>query len=241
MEYLKIKKAKKQIRADGTPYAVPLFITKNRKYGKVTSEQTISVKQPILVTGAHDSGKTRWMTRLHDNSAAIWGSKIKSPALFLDTLSPLSAWVDHPALSDWWDKHQTDPEKNIPPWQKLKQHDRAAALPLYCETTQAVLFIDDAHKLAGRKLQLARQCVMASKIFVIAASEEQRLPPNLRSVVMRREPQIFRLDSEVAYDATKIIMWIVIASCIVAGFWEGALVLGGLQALGSGRRSARPD
>lgn len=236
MEYLQIKKGKNQVRADGSPYAVPLFMTKNRKYGKVTSQQTISIKQPILVTGAHDSGKTRWLTRLHENSQAIWGSKIKSPALYLDTLSPLSAWIDNPALADWWNQQHPDTL-----WQKLKQHDRAEALPSYCQDTQAVLFIDDAHKLAGRKLQLARQCVMASKIFVLSASEEQRLPPNLRSVVMRREPQIFRLDSEVAYDATKIIMWLVIATCLAAGFWEGAAVLGGLQALGSGRRAARAD
>ena len=236
MEYLKIKNGKNQKRADGTHYAVPLFITKNRKYGKVTSEQAISVKKPILVTGAHDSGKTRWLMRLYENSTAIWGSKIKSPALYLDSLSPLSAWIDAPALAEWWDKQDPDT-----PWQKLKQHDRAEALPTYCQETKAVLFIDDAHKLAGRKLQLARQCVLASKIFVIASSEEQRLSPNLRSVVMRREPQIFRLDSEVAYDATKIIMWMVIATCIAAGFWEGAAVLGGLQALGSGRRAARAD
>ena len=50
--------------------------------------------------------------------------------------------------------------------------------------TKAVLFIDDAHKLAGRKLQIARQCVLASRVFVIAASEEQRLPPNLRIVLL---------------------------------------------------------
>ena len=236
MEYLKIKQGKNQLRANGTPYAIPLFITKNRKYGKVTSEQAISVKRPILVTGAHDSGKTRWLIRMHEKSQAIWGSKIKADALYLDTLSPLSAWIDAPALAQWWDQQNPDT-----PWQKLKQHDRAEALPDYCEDTRAVLFIDDAHKLAGRKLQLARQCVMASKIFVISASEEQRLPPNLRSVVMRRKPQIFRLDSEVAYDATKIIMWMVIAACIAAGFWEGAAVLGGLQALGSGRRSSRAD
>ena len=49
-------------------------------------------------------------------------------------------------------------------------------LPDYCRDTNAVLFIDDAHKLAGRKLEIARLCVMASKIHVIAASEEQRIP-----------------------------------------------------------------
>jgi len=99
------------------------------------------------------------------------------------------------------------------------------------------VFIDDAHKLSGRKLQLARECLLASRLFVISASEEQRIPPNLRNVILRREPQIFRLDSDVSYDATKILMWSIIALCIMAGAWEAALVLGGLH----GRRAARAD
>ena len=107
--------------------------------------------------------------------------------------------------------------------------------------TKAVLFIDDAHKLAGRKLQIARQCVLASRVFVIAASEEQRIPPNLRTIIMRRKPQVFRLDTEAAYDATHILMWIILASCLVIGWWEAALVIGGLKALGTGRRAARAD
>jgi len=94
VEYLKIKRAQKQLRADGSRYAIPLFVTKTKKYGKVTSEQTISRTQPIIVTGAHDSGKTRWLTRLHEHTAEIWGAKIKAAPLFLDTLSPLGAWCD---------------------------------------------------------------------------------------------------------------------------------------------------
>ena len=104
-----------------------------------------------------------------------------------------------------------------------------------------MLFIDDAHKLAGRKLEIARLCVLGAGIHVVTASEEQRIPPNLRAVLMRREPQIFRLDSEVAYDATSLLMWLFIAASMGVGFWEAALVMGGLKALGTGRRSARPD
>ena len=242
MEYLKIKHSQKQRRADGTPYAVPLFVTKNRKYGKVLSEKAISIKKPILITGAHDSGKTRWLTRLHEQAAAIWGSKTKVPPLYLNTISPLSAWIDNPALALWWDERPNPPPSNTrKSWKQLKQHERAEVLPLYCQETKALLFIDDAHKLSGRKLQLARECLLASRLFVISASEEQRLPPNLRSVILRREPQIFRLDSDVSYDATKILMWSIIAICIMAGAWEAALVLGGLQALGTGRRAARSD
>ena len=242
MEYLKIRRGQSQLRTDGSRYAIPQFVSKPHKGAKPTATQTISNKKPLLVTGAHDAGKTRWLTRLHERALEIWGAKYKTDPLYLDSLSPLSAWVDSPGLNPWWDKTQAElPEDEQILWKTLKQHARAEALPDYCRDTRAVLFIDDAHKLSGRKLQLARQCVLASRVFVIAASEEQRLPPNLRSVVMRRKPQIFRLGSEVAYDATHILMWGVIASCLVIGWWEAALVLGGLKALGTGRRAARAD
>ena len=230
MEYLKIRRTKKQLRADGSRYAVPMLITKSKKYGEVISEQAISRKKPIMVTGAHDAGKTRWLTRLHEHAAEIWGAKIKADPLFLDTLSPLAAWCDTPAVGKWWDEQQkTLAPDERQPWNKLKQYERSEALPAYCKDTGAVLFIDDAHKLAGRKLQLARRCAMASRLTVVAASEEQRLPPNLRPVLMRRDPQIFRLDTDVAYDATHILMWLILISCLAIGWWEAALVLGGLK------------
>lgn len=106
MEYLKIRRTKSQVRADGSRYAVPIFISKTRKYGKVTSEQSISVKQSVLVTGAHDSGKTRWLTRMHEHATEIWGAKNKAKPLYLDSLSPLSAWTDCTAIGKWWDTKQ---------------------------------------------------------------------------------------------------------------------------------------
>lgn len=256
MQYLKIRHGKNQVRADGTAYAVPLFVEKTRKYGHEIDQTAVTRKKPILVTGAHDSGKTRWLTRLYENAEPIWGAKIKADPLWLSALRPLAAWCDSPCVIDWWEKtrkleeaeqanegetpgsKKTDARK---PWSKLKQWERSEVLPDYCRDTGAVLFIDDAHKLAGRKLELARLCVMASKIHVIAASEEQRIPPNLRAVLMRRDPQIFRLDSEVAYDATSLLMWLFIAVSMGAGFWEISVVLGGLKALGTGRRSSTQD
>ena len=256
MQYLNIRKGKAQVRADGTAYAVPLFVQKTRKYGKVIDQTAVTRKKPILVTGAHDSGKTRWLTRMYEDAAAIWGAKIKSEPLWLSSTRPLAAWCDAPCVINWWEKcrreeedaqakdnQKSDNKKKDArvPWSKLKQWERSEVLPDYCRDTNAVLFIDDAHKLAGRKLEIARLCVMAAKIHVIAASEEQRIPPNLRAVLMRRDPQIFRLDSEVAYDATSLLMWAFIALSMGAGFWEVSVVLGGLKALGTGRRSSRDE
>jgi len=263
------------VRANGTAYAVPLFVKKTRKYGKIIDQTAVTRKKPILVTGAHDSGKSRWLTRLYEESEPIWGAKIKADPLWLGALSPLAAWCDSACVREWWDdcrkleeaelreqgdsngkattrsRGKTSNKNNKTkalvrkeprlPWSRLKQWERSDALPDYCRETNAVLFIDDAHKLTGRKLEIARLCVLSSKIHVVAASEEQRIPPNLRSVLMRRDPQVFRLDSEVAYDATSLVMWLFIAVSMGAGFWEVSLILGGLKALGNGRRSSAQD
>ena len=246
MEFLKIRRGTGQLRADGSRYAVPLYVTKTKRMGNTISEEPISTKRSILVTGAHDSGKTKWVERLYEHAREIWGTKSKTAPLYLNTLSPLAAWCDEPDLEKWWEglrvtEEAADPATARVPWKALKQHDRAEALPDYCKDTKAVLFIDDAHKLAGRKLQIARKCVLASRLFVIAASEEQRMPPNLRTVVMKRDPQIFRLDTDVSYDATNLFMWAVLIACLAAGWFEAAMVLGGLKMLGSGRRAARAD
>lgn len=246
MQYLRIRNSVRQVRADGSAYAVPLHVTKSRKYGKVISEKAISRKSPVLVTGAHDSGKTRWLMRLHEHAAGIWGAKHKAEPLWLGALRPLAAWCDAPFVEAWWEQIrkaevEAGAEDARKPWTKLKQWERAEVLPDYCRDTGAILFIDDAHKLSGRKLQIARLCALSARLYVVAASEEQRIPPNLRTVLMRRDPQIFRLETEAAYDATNLVMWVVIVACLGAGFWEASLVLGGLKALGSGRRASRSD
>jgi hypothetical protein len=127
------------------------------------------------------------------------------------------------------------------PWSKLKAWERAEALPDYLRDTGAVLFIDDAHKLAGRKLQIARECALTAKIWIASASDEQRIPPNLRSVMMRRDPQVIRLGSDVAYDATNVLTWVLALVLLASGAWEASIVVAGLKALSGGRLAARQD
>ena len=243
MQYLRIKKGKNLRRADGSPKARPLVMRKNRKYGEVLSEQSLSLKRPVLVTGEHDSGKTRWLERLHAEAEPIWGAKIKATPLWLATFRPISAWTDVPHLAQWWNQGpgaESD-EAAARPWSKLKAWERVDALPLYCEATGAVVFLDDAHKLSGRKLDIARRCIMAANIWVASSSQENRLPPSLRRLMLNREPQTYRLNSEVAYDATTALMWLMMAVAMGLGAWEISAVLGGLKLLGSGRKASRQD
>lgn len=219
-------------------YTTPVVKTKARKYGPVIDTEVICRKTPTLITGAHDSGKSRFLEKLHQEERNIWGKKIDAPALWLSPLRPIGAWSDAEHIADWWDKH---PDNAARPWKKLKAWERTETLPDYVRDTGAVLFIDDAHKLAGRKLQIARECALAARVWVASAADEQRIAPNLRAVMLRRDPKIIRLGSEVAYDATNILTWALAISLLAAGAWEASFVVAGLKALSSGRRAAKQD
>jgi hypothetical protein len=204
MEYLTIKRSKNLLRADGSRYAKPIVVTKTAKYGELISEKAISVRNPVLITGEPDSGKTRWIKRLHEHAMEIWGTKSRSEPLLLEARSPLSSWGNTPAVRAWWTQQQQNlPADQRKPWSALKQEQRSAALPAYCAETGAVLFIDDAHKLlGGHKLKLADQCLQSARLWVVAAYKEQRLPPELHQHIKQGEPQRFHLHfwNEVAAD-----------------------------------------
>lgn len=237
MKFLRIKGSVNRVRADGTPFKSATFVEKNRKYGTQISEQTISVKRPVLVTGAHDSGKSRFLKRLYTDERAIYGAKISAPALWLSALRPLTSWTDFPHVADWFNASKVNTKKLS--WSSLKQYEKVEQLPHYVAETKAVVFVDDAHKLSGRKLQIARECILAAHIYVISASDEQRIPPNLRGIVLRRDPQVFRLNTEVSYDMTQPLMWLAILFLVSIGFWEAGAVLGGLKYLSSGSRATK--
>lgn len=230
MQFLKIKKRQNADRAQA------IVIKKNRKYGEVLSEECISVKRPVLICGAHGAGKSYWLKRLVENRPRIW-AKSKGH-LRIEANKPLSSWSDDEAVEQWWNKSHPDDTE----WKKLKTPKKQDLLPQFLVENKGVLFIDDAHLLTGRKLQVARECVRAASIFVLTASDEGRLAPvGLRHEVLKAQPQIFRLSTDVAYDATPFVMWFVVFICVTMGQWEIAGVLGGLTALSRGRRATKQN
>lgn len=242
----------RQKSSNGNRRVTPVLKVKDRKYGPVVDTEIIGRKGPTLITGMHDSGKSRMLNKLHAEEREIFGAKIKSPAIWLGALQPLGAWSDAPHIGEWWDKRvaeQADrfPEKDevdrniLRPWAKLKAWEKTEALPDYVADTGAVVFLDDCHKLAGRKLQIARECAMAAKVWIASASTEARIPPNLRAVMLRRDPQIIRLGSDVAYDATNIFTWVLAVILIATGAWEAGFLVAGLKALAGSRLAAKQD
>lgn len=234
MQFLTIKNRHKQHHK-----AQAYVVKKSRKYGEVIEQTCIKTRKPVLITGAHASGKSYWITRLHKDAARIWSSRSEHAAVFLSATRPLTSWADGKHFEVWWALRDMPDEARH--WTKLKAYERQDALALYLKETGAVLFIDDAHSLSGNKLKVAQSCIRSAKIWIVTASDEGRLSPSLRKDVMMSEPQIFRLDSEVAYDATAILMWISILIAAGFGAYELAAVLGGLKVLGSGRRASKQD
>lgn len=233
MQYLTIKKLHK------TDKKQALVVRKTRKFGDVIDTTFIRTRQPVMIVGDNASGKSYWLNRLHKDASKIWSSRQSVP-IFLSATRPVSSWADGKHLEIWWALREQDSE-DPRHWTKLKAYERQDHLANYLKETGAVLFIDDAHKMTGSKMKVAQNCLRASKIFVLTTADEGRIPPSFRKDVMFSEPQIFRLDSDVAYDATSVMMWLFILIAAGFGAYEVAAVLGGMKALSGGRRASKQD
>lgn len=233
LKYLKIRRGS-QKRVDGSCYAHPQIITKRHRFDDPIETKYISRKAPIVIEGAASSGKSRMLHRLFSAHEDIWGAKSNAP-LLLSVSAPIGAWADSPDFEKWAIDSGF-------PFASLRIYQRIDLLPRYVAARSIVVFLDDAHLLTGgsRKGQIARDCIAAARVFVIACSAFNRLPPNLRDTVQRRaNVQTVQLSSDVAFDATNSLFWVLLFVLLAAGAMEAAVLLGALRMLGGGRWSSK--
>jgi hypothetical protein len=240
MRYVSIKRSRPF--ADGRETARAFLCEKDRKMEECTSIRHVSSRQPVVITGAHHSGKSYVLNRLHADAARLWAKRQASP-LLLSASAPVASWTDGEHLAAWWKERAGEPQEGEErvTWSRLKPHEKQRLLPIYLEEKKAVLFIDDAHLFTNgsNKGKLAQKCLRAAGVWVIAAADEGRLFPGLRQDVLRRKPQYIRLDSDVAYDATPVVIWLFITLAVGMGYWELAMVLGGMRMFAGGKRAAK--
>lgn len=227
MKMLMLRKGR--TRNDGTRAVVPIVRERGRKYGPILDERALSTRRDVLILGPNSAGKTRWLLRYHGKASEVWP---KRPAVLLRAVNPLLSWCEQPELQAW-------SAQQGKPWAKLRAWERADALVSWIESTGAVVLIDDAQLLTGRKADIALQCLRAARIAVISATEEGRIPVSLRLAIQTREPQRVALQSDAPYDMTVMVVWLLTILSLGAGAWQLAAVLGGLNLLGKGRRAAR--
>ena len=127
------------------------------------------------------------------------------------------------------------------PYAKIPAWKRCELLPKYLRATRAALFVDDAHKLTGRKLVIAKECIDRAHRVVLACNDENRLSPSIRRPFLETKPQEIRLTSEVAYDATHVLVWLFVALAMFAGSPELAALIGVFELMKGGRRASKQD
>lgn len=247
MLFLKLRGRRKSAD-DSTPKpgaVTPLIVDKPNRWSKRQTERALQRTRCQLISGGADSGKSRWLARLHSNASGIWGSKSKLPPIYLCAMSPLSSWIDQPHVEKWHDEtektnaYENDRRPRF--WHNLNQQQKADRLSEYLRLTGSILMIDDAHRLTGRKQKIALRCLSSARIWLLTTNHENRLPPAMRTSVERRSPQRTHLATDASYDATGFVVWMLIVAAIGAGWWEAALIFGGLKMAGSGRRASRAE
>lgn len=214
---------------DGTKKRIPVVRERVRKFGPILEERCLSIRKDILVSGPNSSGKTRWLAKLDDKAGEVWIGREK---LFLRAMEPLQRWYEDPRV-------MAHAAAKGAAWAKLRSYEKVEALLSWVRETKPVLLLDDAHKLAGRKLDIAIQLCREAGRLVVGTFAEQATPMSLRMLIDIRDPQKIQLKSEAAYDVTALALWLIILIALMAGWWQMAAVLGGMKVLSGGRRASR--
>ena len=234
IKYLKIKRTK-NARKDGSKATHLFYMEKDGKKGSVITEKGISNKKPILVCGKAASGKTRWIRRMIINSPQIW-PKLTAPVISFDTNETIAEWRDQSPIVEWWQKE--NPEKE---WKKQTNPRKNKVVLEYVTQNWTIVFIDNVERLTGKKLDLVKEVLKESKskIWVCSSVAENRINPSLRNFISKSTPQTFTLNSPVAYDATNVLTALTCGVLVVIGWYQAAMVLGGLRVFGKGMFSSK--
>ncbi len=228
MIMLQLRKGRQRV-GDGQRSVVPLVRRRGRKYGPILAEKALSVRRDLLVCGANQSGKSRWLGRLYGESAGVWKGR---PALYLRSVNPLLAWVEDDRVVAWYEKGGLE-------WRRLRVWERSEQLIAWAEETHPVLLLDDAQLLTGRKADIALRLVRAAGRVVTSCTAEGRIPISIRLALQQREPERVYLNSEAPFDVTVFLAWLFAVIALGAGAWQVAAAFGGLNLLTRGGRSAK--
>jgi len=242
--------------------------TKSKKYGVMLEQSNVCVKDKCVVfAGAHHSGKTRALQKIHEQAEAMYAVQLrpyspktkptgKNPVdterlevtktmgnnwrwhkpVFIGANLTLAQWVDNEDLCAWWCNKNKLTEKDF---KKVKQYEKLSLIRDYLKETRALLFVDDAHKFVGKKIQYFKDYFNVSSRVLMSCESESRLPESIRLTVMRTNPTIHRFNTDVSYDMTHVMMWFLLIGLLLAGQYEIALLLGGLKMLASGRGATK--
>lgn len=247
-------------RDKNTGHVVAYIREKIYKFGDVVGSENISPKKRFIVmSGKTSSGKTRYMQRLYDDAEGIWRAQLRPysftdnrramksrddrPAfnkkrgeidwrfptpVFIPVMSEQAQWLEHPHVIEWWNA-----QEGHELFKKLKTHEKRGAVVEYLRVTRAVLFVDDLDKVSPKKLPFFKDMLNVASRVVVTSTTFNQIPQALRLIMMRDESwlQHIELTTDASFDATHLVMLLVIIACALSGQWAVAAFASAVYAL----------
>jgi len=177
-----------------------------------SKEQYIKKTKSVLITGQADSGKTRNLTKIWDKRAIIWQKK---KFIYFDSIMPLTQWLDQEQ------KYTT--KSGLKQWQKVKELEK------FCKDNKPIVFIDNCHKLTGRKLDIAKNCSFKNIVYATAIAEN-KIPPTIRQIITHNGER-FNLGTSASFDGTLGLIIILSLLAFMFGYSEIGVLIGVLAML----------
>lgn len=213
----------------GTKNRYLYFVTKKRKWSNKEKAQYISKKSSILIEGLHASGKTREIEKLYKRRNELWGNKHRY--IYLKATDSLADWLaknlNKEIENEFIEEHKDEEEivQNI-----KRQHVRIAQLVYASEGS--ILMIDDIDKLQGKKKEIIKDLIKASKVTIATTSNYKEMDKTIQKILERKGIEILNLTTEVSYDATFVLFAVFVITLFAIGQHELAiLVMAGRYAM----------
>ncbi len=184
---------------------------------KCTTETYIKKTKSVLITGEAASGKSRNLHKVWLKRNAIW---TKKPSVLINSNTPLSEWIDT-------NKDYLKISKGEKQYQTLKK------LQDFCQAQKTIIFIENAHKLTGRKLDIARAMAYKNVVYATALSEN-RIPATIRQSITANCLRL-RFGTKVAFDGTQALIIAVALLAFMFGMPEAGMVASVFAMLKSGK------
>ncbi len=201
--------------------------TRAKKYDKEIDTYISKVK-PIMILGKAASGKSKQLGRLWDNKESIW-DKNKYNFIWFSGIDSITEILyknikDNDSANFAEDKYEEYLEEDIAIDDYInKQYMRI--MILIEKAKNSILFIDDADKLTGKKLEIIKDMLRNCKTFVLSAEEDTTINKTIYQMVLRKKPTIIDLNSETSYDGTNILLVIFILGLFGTGMYELAMLV----------------
>jgi hypothetical protein len=208
---------------------VAVIRTRGYKYGPILEETVLSCRNDVLISGPNSSGKTRWLDKFYAHAGEVWRNQ---QAIYIRAVDPMQKWYNDVRL----ELYAAELGKS---WSKLKHFERLDMLIAWVKHVKPVFILDDAHRLAGKKLDAVLQIARAAGRVISTTFAEQRTPITLRMALDLRAPQKVQLASEAPYDYTSILMWLVVIASLFAGMWQLSAIILSMKVLAHGKRTSK--